>query len=99
MPPHCGDRLWLGLITPPDYSFLLAMNSHALMHARRIETEEIVLHPFGGPARLKTQPQNPRAEFRIAFAGPAASSRLPCSLLPAPNRAVGNYEARWWSSS
>src|SRR5205807_2009464 len=38
-----------------------------------IEIEEIVLHPFGGLARLKTQPENPKAEFRIAVAGPAAS--------------------------
>ena len=41
--------------------------------AEGIEIEEIVLHPFGGLARLHTQPQNPRAEFRIAVAGPAAS--------------------------
>src|SRR5258707_4828814 len=48
--------------------------SHALMgRAQGIEIEEIVLHPFGGLARLKTQPQNPKAEFRIAVAGPAAS--------------------------
>src|ERR1051325_2794982 len=38
-----------------------------------IEIEEIVLHPFGGLARLRTQPENPKAEFRIAVAGPAAS--------------------------
>ncbi|HKZ02147.1 MAG TPA: M50 family metallopeptidase, partial [Pyrinomonadaceae bacterium] len=48
--------------------------SHALMgRAEGIEIEEIVLHPFGGLTRLRTQPQNPRAEFRIAIAGPAAS--------------------------
>jgi Zn-dependent protease len=48
--------------------------SHALMgRAEGIEIEEIVLHPFGGLTRLRTQPQNPRAEFRIAVAGPAAS--------------------------
>ena len=48
--------------------------SHALMgRAEGIEIEEIVLHPFGGLARLKTQPENPQAEFRIAIAGPAAS--------------------------
>ena len=48
--------------------------SHALMgRAEGIEIDEIVLHPFGGLARLRTQPQNPRAEFRIAIAGPAAS--------------------------
>jgi Zn-dependent protease len=38
-----------------------------------IEIEEIVLHPFGGLARLRSEPENPRAEFRIAVAGPAAS--------------------------
>src|SRR6267142_4082032 len=48
--------------------------SHALMgRAEGIEIEEIVLHPFGGLARLRTQPDSPRAEFRIAVAGPAAS--------------------------
>ena len=38
-----------------------------------IEIEEIVLHPFGGLARLRSEPENPRAEFRIAVAGPTAS--------------------------
>src|SRR4029450_11929167 len=48
--------------------------SHALMaRAEGIEIEEIVLHPFGGLARLRKEPQNPGAEFRIAVAGPAAS--------------------------
>ena len=48
--------------------------SHALMgRAEGIEIEEIVLHPFGGLARLRNEPQSPRAEFRIAVAGPAAS--------------------------
>ena len=41
--------------------------------AEGIEIEEIVLHPFGGLARMRTQPQSPKAEFRIAIAGPAAS--------------------------
>lgn len=48
--------------------------SHALMaRFEGIEIEEIVLHPFGGLARLRSEPENPRAEFRIAVAGPAAS--------------------------
>lgn len=48
--------------------------SHALMgRAEGIEIEEIVLHPFGGLARLRREPDSPRAEFRIAVAGPAAS--------------------------
>ena len=48
--------------------------SHALMaRADGIEIEEIVLHPFGGLARLRKEPDSPGAEFRIAIAGPAAS--------------------------
>ena len=48
--------------------------SHALMgRSEGIEIEEIVLHPFGGLARLRNEPDSPRAEFRIAVAGPAAS--------------------------
>jgi Zn-dependent protease len=48
--------------------------SHALMaRAEGIEIEEIVLHPFGGLARLRNEPESPQAEFRIAVAGPAAS--------------------------
>ena len=48
--------------------------SHALMaRAEGIEIDEIVLHPFGGLARLRNEPESARAEFRIAVAGPAAS--------------------------
>ena len=60
--------------------------SHALMgRAEGIEIEEIVLHPFGGLARLRTQPDSPRAEFRIAVAGPAASFFFPCWASLAPS--------------
>ena len=48
--------------------------SHALMaRAEGIDIDEIVLHPFGGLARLRNEPNSPGAEFRIAVAGPAAS--------------------------
>src|SRR6188474_1933933 len=48
--------------------------SHALMaRAEGIDIDEIVLHPFGGLARLRNEPNSPGAEFRIAIAGPAAS--------------------------
>lgn len=48
--------------------------AHALMaRAENIETDEIILHPFGGLARLGREPDSPRAEFRIAIAGPTAS--------------------------
>jgi len=76
--PAFGDLpgLWLGLAT--TLALFLSVLGHELSHAlvgraEGIEIEEIVLHPFGGLARLRTQPQSPRAEFRIAVAGPAAS--------------------------
>jgi Zn-dependent protease len=77
MPPLPSATAWiLGVITTAGL-FLSVFGhelSHALMaRAEGIEIEEIVLHPFGGLARLRTEPQNPRAELRIAAAGPAAS--------------------------
>jgi Zn-dependent protease len=41
-----------------------------------ISVVEIVLHPFGGLTRLRHEPDTPRAEFRIAIAGPVASFLL-----------------------
>lgn len=98
VPPRAWATSWfLGLITTAGL-FLSVFGhelSHALMaKAEGIETEEIVLHPFGGLARLKTQPQNPRAEFRIAFAGPAASFLFAVlAFVGVKIAAVGNYEA------
>jgi Zn-dependent protease/CBS domain-containing protein len=76
--PPTGDFLaWtLGIVT--TLGLFLSVFGHELSHAlmgrtEGIDIEEIVLHPFGGLARLRTQPENPKAEFRIAVAGPAAS--------------------------
>ena len=77
LPPLPPLRAWtLGLIT--TLGLFLSVFGHELAHAlmarsEGIEIEEIVLHPFGGLARLRMEPQNPRAELRIAMAGPAAS--------------------------
>jgi Zn-dependent protease len=55
-------------------SILLHEFSHAVVARREgIEVLEILLHPFGGLARLRREPDTPRAEFRIAIAGPVAS--------------------------
>lgn len=69
--------------------------SHALMaRAEGIEIEEIVLHPFGGLARLRSEPQNPGAELRIAMAGPAASFLFAILAFGATKiAALGNYAA------
>lgn len=76
--PATGDvTAWvLGLVT--TLGLFLSVFGHELSHALMartdgIEIDEIVLHPFGGLARLRTQPESPGAEFRIAVAGPAAS--------------------------
>ena len=66
----------LGIIT--TLGLFLSVLVHELSHAfmartEGIDIEEIVLHPFGGLARLRKEPDSPRAEFRIAIAGPAAS--------------------------
>ncbi len=77
IPPTSDFVAWtLGVVT--TLALFVSVFGHELSHAlmgrtEGIEIEEIVLHPFGGLARLRTQPENPGAEFRIAVAGPAAS--------------------------
>jgi len=77
LPPTGELTAWiLGVAT--TLGLFLSVFGHELSHAlmgrtEGIEIEEIVLHPFGGLARLRTQPDSPGAEFRIAIAGPAAS--------------------------
>lgn len=72
-------KLVFGLIT--TLVFFGSIFFHELAHAfaarfEGVEVMEIVLHPFGGLARLRREPDNPRTEFRIAIAGPAASFLL-----------------------
>ena len=77
LPPMTDAAAWLlGVLT--TLALFVSVFGHELSHAlvgraEGIEIEEIVLHPFGGLARLRTQPESPRAVFRIAVAGPAAS--------------------------
>ena len=61
--------------------FFISIFLHELAHAVLAQLEgmqvlEIVLHPFGGLTRFKREPETPRAEFRIAVAGPGASFLL-----------------------
>jgi Zn-dependent protease/CBS domain-containing protein len=95
LPP--GTAWLLGIITTAGL-FLSVFGhelSHALMgRAEGIEIEEIVLHPFGGLARLRTEPESPRAELRIAVAGPAASFLFAILAFAATKiAALGNYNA------
>ncbi|MEO8574977.1 MAG: M50 family metallopeptidase, partial [Pyrinomonadaceae bacterium] len=61
--------------------FFASIFFHEFAHAlaarwEKLEVVEIVLHPFGGLTRFRHPPETPRAEFRIAIAGPAASFLL-----------------------
>src|SRR5438034_546805 len=77
LPPVDSATAWiLGMIT--TLGLFMSVFGHELSHAlmgraEGIEIEEILLHPFGGLARLRNEPHSPGAEFRIAVAGPAAS--------------------------
>lgn len=97
LPPVDSLTAWtLGVITTA--ALFLSVFGHELSHAlmaraEGIEIEEIVLHPFGGLARLKTQPESPQAEFRIAVAGPAASFLFAVlAILAAKIASLGGYQ-------
>ena len=67
---------FLGIAT--TLVFFASIFLHEFAHAiaarlERLEVVEIVLHPFGGLTRFAHPPETPRAEFRVAIAGPAAS--------------------------
>ncbi len=58
--------------------FFISIFLHEFAHAavarmEDLEVVEIVLHPFGGLTRFRSEPDTPKAEFRIAIAGPATS--------------------------
>ena len=61
--------------------FFASIFLHEFAHAvvargEGVAVLEIILHPFGGLTRLRREPDTPRAEFRIAIAGPVASFLL-----------------------
>ena len=61
--------------------FFASIFVHEVAHAvvarkESVPVVEIVLHPFGGLTRFRREPDTPRAEFRIAIAGPIASFLL-----------------------
>lgn len=73
---HFGASLLFGLAT--TLVFFVSIFLHEFAHAiaariEDLEVVEIVLHPFGGMTRFRHEPETPRAEFRIAIAGPAMS--------------------------
>ena len=71
--------LIFGLLTTLIFFFSIFLHEFAHAFVARLEgvqVVEIVLHPFGGLTRFRREPDTPRAEFRIAIAGPVASFLL-----------------------
>lgn len=71
--------LFFGFLT--TLVFFASIFIHEVAHAvvarrENVPVVEIVLHPFGGLTRFRREPDTPRAEFRIAIAGPVASFLL-----------------------
>lgn len=73
---NIAGSIVLGLATTVVFfgSIFLHEFAHAIAARwEKLDVVEIVLHPFGGLTRFRHPPETPRAEFRVAIAGPAAS--------------------------
>lgn len=74
-----GASLFWGIVGALGLFFSVAFHElgHSVMAlVYGIRTREILLLPIGGLAQLERMPEDPGAEMRIAFAGPAASLAL-----------------------
>ena len=68
--------------------------AHALVAMQyRISILSITLFIFGGVAQMKGEPPNPKAEFRIAIAGPLSSFLLAALFFLLSMNAVGGTKA------
>jgi Zn-dependent protease/predicted transcriptional regulator len=81
-------------------AFLLfaSVGFHELAHSfvakrYKISIESITLFIFGGVAQMKGEPPHPKAEFRIAIAGPLSSFFLAILFLLLSMNTVGGFKA------
>jgi Zn-dependent protease len=87
-------QFMIGMTTVLIFFVTLFLHEYAHAYAARREgigVLEILLHPFGGIAHLRREPDSPGAEFRIAIAGPAASLAIAFLFLAlfAASRSLG----------
>jgi Zn-dependent protease/CBS domain-containing protein len=76
---NASTNFFFGFLTTVVFfaSIFIHEVAHAVVARREgVQVVEIVLHPFGGLTRFRHEPDTPRAEFRIAIAGPLASFLL-----------------------
>lgn len=76
---------------------LLHEFGHSLMARRyNIGTQDIILTPIGGIARLEKMPDNPKQELLVAVAGPMVNVVIAAILLGVVTVLTLNNEIGWW---
>ena len=86
-----------GLLIALFTCVLLHEFGHSLMARRyNIDTQDIILTPIGGIARLEKMPEKPKQELLVAIAGPMVNVAIAVFIFLAAAILFFNDENGWW---